>query len=135
MPGTFQCTVVTPQQQVLDEAVTYVSVPAWDGQIGVAPQRAPLLVNLGDGTLRLDIHQGDSRWFFLSGGFAQMKDNRLTLLSDEAVPADQIDHDQAKAAYKTAQADKAVGDTQTDRRNRQLNRARAMLRLLDQRRD
>lgn len=133
MPDTFQCTLVTPQRQVLDEALSYATMPAWDGQIGVAPQRAPLLVSLGDGALRLDTANGESRWFFLAGGFAQMKDNRLTLLTDEALPPDQIDREQVEAAYKAAQSSKAVGQEQTNQRNRQLNRARAMMSFLEQR--
>ena len=82
MPATFQCTIVTPQQPVLDKMVTYASIPAWDGQIGLAPKRAALLAKLGDGPLRLTDAHGNSSWFFLTGGFAQMKENRLTLLTE-----------------------------------------------------
>ena len=46
---SFQCTVVTPEQQVLDETVTQAILPAHDGQMGILTGRAPLLVKLGVG--------------------------------------------------------------------------------------
>ena len=54
---SFQCTVVTPEQQVLDETVTQAILPAHDGQIGILTDRAPLLVKLGVGPLRLDVRR------------------------------------------------------------------------------
>jgi hypothetical protein len=41
---SFQCTVVTPEQQVMDETVTQAILPAHDGQLGVLTNRAPILV-------------------------------------------------------------------------------------------
>ncbi len=127
MANTFACSLVTPQRQVLDEAVAYASLPAWDGLVGVAPGRAPLLAKLGDGALRLDLPEGESRWFFVGGGFAQMKDNRLTILADEAVEADAIDVEAAKASLAAAEARVAVGDEQVASRDREARRAQAML--------
>ena len=48
---SFKCSVVTPEKQILDDQVTYASIPAWDGQSGIAPGRAALLVRLGIGTM------------------------------------------------------------------------------------
>src|SRR5438477_6115855 len=72
----FQCTLVTPEQQVLDEKVTQVILPAHDGKIGILTDRAPLLVKLGAGALRLDLAVGQKRFLNIEGGIAQMKDNR-----------------------------------------------------------
>ena len=85
MAGAFQCSVVTPEEEVFDGEVAYAAIPAWDGQVGVAPQRAAMLLKLGDGILRLDAPEGAATRFFVGGGIAQMKDNRLMLLSDEAI--------------------------------------------------
>ncbi len=84
----FKCVVVTPEQQMFDETITQAIVPAHDGQIGILTDRAPLLVKLGKGELRLDLSGGQSRRFQIKGGIAQMKDNRLTILTDEAVAPD-----------------------------------------------
>ena len=80
----FKCVVVTPEQQMFDETITQAIVPAHDGQIGILTDRAPLLVKLGTGELRLDLAGGQSRRFTINGGIAQMKDNVLTILTNEA---------------------------------------------------
>ena len=51
--NSFQCRLITPTAKVLDEAVVYASVPAWDGLMGVLPNRAPIVAKLGLGELRL----------------------------------------------------------------------------------
>ena len=84
----FQCTLVTPEQQVLDEKVTQVILPAHDGKIGILTDRAPLLVKLGAGALRLDLAVGQKRFLNIEGGIAQMKDNRLTILTNQATGAE-----------------------------------------------
>lgn len=132
MAGTFHCSLVTPQRQVLDDEVTYASIPAWDGQVGIAPMRAPLLVKLGYGPLRLDFTQGGSRWFFIGGGFAQMKDNRLTLLTQEAVAGEDITRPQAQQELDETRRKPAISDDEVAQKNRQLQRARAMIHLTDQ---
>jgi hypothetical protein len=80
----FKCVVVTPEQQMFDETITQAIVPAHDGKIGILTDRAPLLVKLGAGELRLDLQGGQSRRFTIKGGIAQMKDNQLTILTSEA---------------------------------------------------
>jgi len=78
----FHCTVVTPEQQIADEECAQVVFPAYDGQIGILTNRAPLLAKLGKGELRLQPAAGGTeRRFQISGGVAQMKDNRLTILT------------------------------------------------------
>ncbi len=129
MPVTFKCTIVTPEARILDEDVIYTSIPSHDGQIGVAPQRAPLLVKLADGPLRIDDAQGESRWFFVVGGFAQMLDDKLTVLTLEAVPVDQIDRQEAEAALAQALSTKAHSDDEVMQKYQRQTRARALISL------
>lgn len=84
MAGTFQCTVVTPEAAVFDEQVTYANVPAHDGQIGFMPHRAPILLQLGKGKMTLDLASGGHKAATIDGGFAQMRGDRLTILTDKA---------------------------------------------------
>lgn len=90
MATSFQCAIVTPTEQVFGGKVTYATLPAWDGQLGVMAGRSPLLTRLGIGSLRLDFPEGGSRWFLIDGGFAQMQNNELTLLTEMAIPAETI---------------------------------------------
>ena len=84
MPGTFNCSVVTPEQKVFDGEVSYVVIPAHDGEMGFAVNRAPILVQIGAGQLKLTQAGGQKQTMKISGGFAQMKANRLTVLTDKA---------------------------------------------------
>lgn len=130
MANNIQCTVVTPERSLLNEPVEYASIPAWDGQIGIADLRAPLLAKLGDGVLRLDYAGGKSRSFFVGGGFAQVKDNRLSLLTTEAVEDTEIKADEARASLKEAEARVALTDEEVARKRREIERAKTMLDLV-----
>jgi F-type H+-transporting ATPase subunit epsilon len=125
---SFRCTLVTPERQVLDEPVTYASIPAWDGQIGIMHDRAPLLARLGTGLLRLDA-SGGTRWFAINGGFAQMKENQLSLVANEAVAADEVNRASADSALKAAEERTAVTDEEVARKERDIARARALIEL------
>ena len=119
----FRTVIVTPEQQALDESATQAIVPAWDGQIGILTGRAPLLTKLGLGLLRVDL-AGGRRTFLIDGGIAQMKDNRLTILTDDAVAAEDVDAETARAEYAAAEA-KTPGDPKgREERTRLMNRAR-----------
>ena len=122
---SFQVVVVTPEQQVLDETVDGVILPAHDGQIGVLTDRAPLLVKLGQGLMELKQRQGTRR-FYVEGGIAQMKDNKLTILTQVALPQEQISAETARAEFAEASAQRIADDASFQDRQRRLQRARAM---------
>jgi len=123
---SFKCVVVTPEQQVLDETISQATLPAHDGQVGILTGHAPLLVKLGTGALQIELAGGQKRSFFVDGGVAQMKDNNLTILSTEAIPASEINAETARAEYAEAAARVPTDDkTRTDRQH-QMTRAKAM---------
>ena len=131
---SFQVVIVTPEQQVLDETVTQAILPAHDGQIGILTGRAPLLVKLGQGPLQLDLagqqgRGGPSRRFYVEGGIAQMKDNNLTVVTQMAVPAEEISAETARAELAEASAHVATDEKGQEDRTRRLNRARMMQEL------
>lgn len=127
MPGTFHLSVITPEAPIADEEVRHVSIPAWDGQIGLLHNRAPLVAKLGHGRLTIDLADGSTRQLFVSGGFAQMKDNRLSVLTDLAAPIDTLSRPEAEAALREAQAMRGSTPAETQRKQRELDRARAMV--------
>jgi F-type H+-transporting ATPase subunit epsilon len=104
MADTFTCSVVTPTGTAFEGEVTYVSLPAWDGQLGVMSGCSPILARLGSGALRLDLPGAGSRVFLVDGGFVQVQRNALTLLPDLALPAENVDREQAKADLAAAAA-------------------------------
>lgn len=120
----FQCTMVTPEQQAFDASITQAIVPAHDGLLGVLTDRAPLLVKLGVGPLRLDLPDGKKRFYFVDGGVAQVKDNRLTILTTEAVPAEELEYETSRAEYEEAAARRALDEEAFRQRQHMLARAR-----------
>ena len=107
--NTFHCSLVTPTEKLLDDEVTYTSVPAWDGLFGVLPRRAPLLGRLGLGELKISFPRqdgaaGGERSYLVDGGFVKMADNKLTILAERAIPAEELTVSEAKAELAEAQA-------------------------------
>jgi F-type H+-transporting ATPase subunit epsilon len=125
----FQCVIVTPEAQVFDQQVTQAIVPAHDGLVGILTDRAPLLVKLGIGALQLDATQGGRRTLFINGGIAQMKDNKLTIVTDEALEPSAIDAETARAELAEATAQVTTDQKSFDDRQRRMQRARVMQEL------
>lgn len=91
-PTAIGVVVITPERQVVDETADAVVIPAHDGELGVLRDRAALMCELGIGQLRYT-RAGQTQRVFIDGGFAQVLDNHVTLLTSRAIPADQIDAD------------------------------------------
>src|SRR5260370_41486755 len=96
-----KCVVVTPERAVLDEAVDFVAVTMYDGELGVLPGRAPLIGRLGYGELRTRREEKTSR-FFIDGGVVQGRSEVVTLLTPHAHPAAEIKLAAPPAAPQTA---------------------------------
>ncbi|HSI36328.1 MAG: ATP synthase F1 subunit epsilon [Phycisphaerae bacterium] len=126
---SFKCTVVTPEHQVLDETVTQAILPAHDGQIGILTGHSALLVKLGTGPLQIDVAGGPRRTYFVDGGVAQMKDDKLTILSTEAMAAADISAETARAELAEATAHQPTDDKSRADRQHRMARARAMQEL------
>ena len=103
MANTFRCSVVTPSSVCLNEEATYVSFQAFDGQKGVLPGASPFLTRLGPGLFTLNATAGN-KTLVISGGFAQMQGDALTLLVDGAEDAGAIDAGKAQADLVDANA-------------------------------
>ncbi len=128
MAETFQLSVITPERAVLETEATFAALPAHDGELGVLRNRAPMLYRLGAGLLRVDSPQG-KRTFFVAGGFAQMVENRLTILTEVAREPEQLDRAAAERALAEALAMKGTTEADHAARERALASARAQLRL------
>ena len=94
--------IVTPDKVVLNAEVDYVGACGVDGQFGLLPQHAPMLTALKVGDLYY--RQGnETRWVFVSGGFAQISDNKVTILAESAELASDIDVERAQEAKVRAE--------------------------------
>ena len=96
-----RCIVVTPERTQLDREAEYVSLPMFDGELGVLPGRAPMIGRLGHGTLRLQTAAGPER-YYVDGGFAHVEGDVVNVLTGKAVPVDLLDSDDARDALAAA---------------------------------
>jgi F-type H+-transporting ATPase subunit epsilon len=128
MANTFHVSVITPERAVLEAEATFAALPAHDGELGILKGRAALLYRLGAGLLRLDTSEG-KRGLFVAGGFAQMLDDRLTILTETAKDPDHLDRAAAVQALAAAEAMKSTSEAEFNARQRALTSARAQLRL------
>lgn len=102
MAETLRLRVVTPERLLLDEEVDEVTAPGTVGEFGVLPNHITFLSSLQPG--RLSYKQGGQvRFLAVSGGFAEVKDNVMTILTDSAEFADEIDVERARAALRATE--------------------------------
>lgn len=94
--------IVTPDQVVLSSDVEYVGAPGVDGEFGVLAGHIPLLTALSIGTLVYRIGNKDYT-AFIAGGFAEVADNKITILAQAAELAENIDVERAEKAKARAE--------------------------------
>ncbi len=123
-----QCIVVTPEMTLLDETAKFVALPLYDGEIGIAPHHSPMIGRLGFGELRLVRDTGTER-YYVDGGFVQVKDDVIAVLTNKAIPAGQIDRRAAEEQLAAARARKANTDELLAVRDRLEDQARAQIRV------
>ena len=100
---SIRCIVVTPERTELDRQAESLSLPMQDGELGVLRGRAPMIGRLGNGVLKLQTAAGPER-YYVDGGFAQVEDNEVNLLTGSLIPVDMIDGSEARAELETASA-------------------------------
>jgi len=86
-------TVVTPAKSVFDAKAKSVTVPAFDGEVGVLPNHAPMLALLGSGELRVTGTDSKVTRLAIRGGFVQVSKNNVTVLTQEAATPEEIKPD------------------------------------------
>lgn len=126
---TFHCSVITPERAVLETEATFVAFPAWDGEVGILHDRAPLLFKMGTGELRVESPEGNQT-LFVDGGFAQMVDNKLTLLTEQAKKIGEIDAAAAEKALAAARTMPMVTDAAFNARQHAVQSAQVQLHLV-----
>ena len=127
--GTFQCSVVTPERAVLECEASFVALPAWDGEIGVLRNRAPLLCKLGIGPLRVET-ESESHVLLVDGGFAEMAENRLTVLTSAAKRPDELDRDEIAVGLEAARSMEVRDEPSFEARQAALQKARVQRKLV-----
>jgi F-type H+-transporting ATPase subunit epsilon len=105
MAGRIGFELVSPEKLLLSEDVEMVVVPGGEGNFGVLPGHALFISTVRPGVI--DVYEGNriSERIFVSGGFAEVTQERCTVLADEAVPLSSLDRGQIDESLKTADAE------------------------------
>ena len=102
--------IVSPEKLLLSREVEMVVIPASEGEMGVLPNHAPMIVLLRGGTIA--IHEGGrvTDRLYVSGGFAEITPERCTVLADEAVPTAELSRAEGERRLSEAEAQYGAAD-------------------------
>ncbi len=103
MATDFQLRIVTPNRLLFDERVREVTAPGAVGEFGVLPDHITFLASLEIGALHYQ-RDGESQRIAIRGGFAEVADNVMTVLADDAVFPEDVVQERAQAELAAAEA-------------------------------
>ncbi|MCS5549101.1 MAG: F0F1 ATP synthase subunit epsilon [SAR86 cluster bacterium] len=98
-----QCNIVSPEGELFSGEIEMLTADGGAGEIAITPRHAPLLTNLKPGPVKLVLEGGEEEVFFASGGFLEVQPGVITLLTDVAERADDIDAAEAERAKELAE--------------------------------
>ena len=109
--ASFPFELVSPTRLVFSGEAEQVDVPGAEGDFGVLPGHAPFISTLKPGVLTIR-NGADIKRYFVSGGFAEVNAEGLTVLAENAVPVEDVDRDAMADAIKSAE--KTAADAKDD---------------------
>jgi F-type H+-transporting ATPase subunit epsilon len=124
------CRVITPEKVLYDGETDLVVARIADGDIGVLVDHAPLVSTVEIGVVR--VTQDDERYVFAtSDGFFKVSENLVQILVEEAVPADEIDVDEAETRVEEAENELSEvspdeEDEEAERKREEIERRRSI---------
>ena len=133
MSNSFQVDIVSAEREIFSGDADMVFAPAEMGELGITPRHAPLLTRLKPGSVR--VKSGDEEQvFYVSGGILEIQPHVVTVLSDTALRARDIDEAAAQEAKRRAEEALANQTAEVDivRAQAELAEALARLRTLEQ---
>jgi F-type H+-transporting ATPase subunit epsilon len=108
MAMTMHCDIVSAEKSIFSGLVEMVVAAGSLGDLGIAPGHSPLLTALIPGPVKLILQNGEEEVFYVSGGFLEVQRGIVTLLSDTAIRADDLD--EAAAQQAVEDAEKAIAN-------------------------
>ncbi len=112
MAMTIHVDIVSAEAAIFSGPATMVFAPAEMGEVGIAPRHTPMLTRLKPGEVRIQTDDGKEQSFYVSGGMLEVQPHVITVLSDTALRAKDLDEAAAMAAKE--RAEKMLSDNQTD---------------------
>ena len=94
--------IVTPEARVYSDTIDSVVIPTTSGEVGILPGHIPLLTQIEHGELRVT-KNGVTTLLAVSGGFAEVETDRVSVLAEHAITEEKIDETAVEAAMKRAE--------------------------------
>lgn len=126
--ASMKCIVVTPERTVCDEPADFVALPLYDGEIGIAPRHSPMIGRLGNGELRIRLGEAVDR-YYVEGGFVEVLGDVVSVLTNRAVPAGELDTAVATEQLLAARERPAHTPELLAIRDRAISQARAQIQV------
>lgn len=112
MAATIQVEIVSAEREIWSGTATAVFATALMGEVGIYPRHAPMLTMLKPGEIRVQFEDGSEEDFFVSGGMLEVQPHIVTVLSDTAIRAEDLD--EAAALEARNKAEQAMKDSSAD---------------------
>lgn len=125
-----QIVIVTPETTTLDQEADFVVLPMFDGEAGVSAGHAPMIGRLGPGELRVQDGKG-KQTYYVDGGFVQIEDNVVSVLTGASTPAGDIDVASAKKALEDANELPSENSALADVKRKAVSQAQAKIRVAE----
>ena len=103
MASTIRCDIVSAEEEIFRGDVQMVVATGELGELGIAPKHAPLITRLKPGQVRVILANGDEQFFYVSGGILEVQPQVVTVLTDTAIRAADLDEARAKEAKAEAE--------------------------------
>jgi F-type H+-transporting ATPase subunit epsilon len=101
--ATLKLEIVTPEAKIYSEDVDMVTLPGTEGEMGIFPMHIPLMTQVAAGEICAR-RNGQDHYLAVGDGFAEITGDRVAILTDMAIKADDIDETKAEEARKRAEA-------------------------------
>lgn len=112
MAMTFHVDIVSAEEEIYSGTAEMLFAPAEMGEVGIMARHAPLLTTLKPGEVRVQTEDGEEHHVYVSGGMLEVQPHVVTVLSDTAIRAKDLD--EAAALEAKERAEKALADKQSD---------------------
>ena len=133
MAMTIHVDIVSADREIFSGTANMVVVPAEMGEVGIMPRHAPMITRMKPGEVKVQVEGQDDQFFYVSGGILEIQPHLVTVLSDTALRA--RDLDEAKAVEAKQRAEEALSDKRSEfeaaRALAEIAEAAAQLRMIE----
>jgi F-type H+-transporting ATPase subunit epsilon len=124
MAMTIHVDIVSAEEEIFSGPANMVSAPAEMGEVGIMPRHTPLVTRLKPGEVKVQVEGQEDQFFFVSGGILEIQPHVVTVLSDTAIRAKDLDEAAAEEAKR--KAEELIADSKGD-----IDYAKAQAELLE----